>query len=107
MNRDGARLTLSRTEPAQMTGATVLTVSRTLSKWAETGIVSRCPNGIIVQRVVKLQTQVNDIQAIQGSTSRQSCRHPPAPSYNRRNFPASVVSTQQTRELTLGLYFSH
>ena len=58
-NRDAARVSLSRTELAQMTGVTVFTVSRTLSKWAETGIVSRSRNGIIVHRLGELQTLVD------------------------------------------------
>jgi len=57
-NRDGARVVLSRTELAQMIGVTIFTISRTLSKWAETGIVSLRHNAIIVHRPGELKTLI-------------------------------------------------
>jgi hypothetical protein len=42
-----------------MTGVTVLTISRTLSKWAETGIVSPRRNAIIVNRPSELRSLID------------------------------------------------
>ena len=59
-NHGGARVALSRRELAQMVGATVFTISRTLSKWAESGIVSRGRNAVIVHRPGELRTLIED-----------------------------------------------
>jgi CRP-like cAMP-binding protein len=59
-NRDGTRVVLSRTELAQMIGVTIFTVCRTLSKWAETGIVSLRHNSIMVHRAGELKTLIDD-----------------------------------------------
>ena len=56
----GARIALSRRELAQMVGATVFTISRTLSKWAETGIISRGRNAVIIHRPSELRTLIED-----------------------------------------------
>lgn len=58
-NRDGAHVVLTRTELAQMIGVTVFTISRTLSKWAESGIVSPRRNAIIVHRPGALRTLID------------------------------------------------
>ena len=59
-NPDGARVVLSRTELAQMIGVTVFTISRTLSKWAKCGIVSRRRDAVIVRRVGELRALIHD-----------------------------------------------
>jgi len=57
-NYGGARVALSRRELAQMVGSTVFTISRTLSKWAEHGIVSRGRNAVVVHRPSELRTLI-------------------------------------------------
>lgn len=63
-DRHGILVEMSRTELAQMTGLTIFTVSRTLSKWSESGIVSRgIRNAIIIQRIEDLKALLWNRQA--------------------------------------------
>jgi CRP-like cAMP-binding protein len=55
-NRDGTRVVLSRSELAQMTGVTALAISRTLSKWADAGIIGRARDAIVIHRPSELRT---------------------------------------------------
>jgi CRP-like cAMP-binding protein len=59
-NFGGARVALSRGELAQMIGVTVFTISRTLSRWADTGIISRGRDAIIIHRPGELRTLLEE-----------------------------------------------
>jgi CRP/FNR family transcriptional regulator, nitrogen oxide reductase regulator len=59
-NHGGARVALSRGELAQMIGVTVFTISRTLSRWADTGIISRGRDAIIIHRPGELRTLLEE-----------------------------------------------
>ena len=48
VSRDGLRVVVSREELAQMTGVTIFTVSRTLSRWAELGLLIPRREAIVV-----------------------------------------------------------
>jgi CRP/FNR family transcriptional regulator, nitrogen oxide reductase regulator len=59
-NHGAARVALSRGELAQMIGVTVFTISRTLSRWADTGIISRGRDAIIIHRPGELRTLLEE-----------------------------------------------
>ena len=52
---NGIELSLSREELAQMTGATLFTISRTLSRWAEQGFVIPRREAVVVKEPEKLR----------------------------------------------------
>jgi len=52
---EGTRVLLSREELAQMTGATLFTVSRLLSSWAEQGLVSRRRRVVVIRDATRLR----------------------------------------------------
>ncbi len=58
---DGTRIILSRGELAQMTGATLFTVSRLLSSWAELGLVGPRRRGVIIRDALRLETLNEDL----------------------------------------------
>ncbi len=53
---DGIQVSLSREELAQMTGTTLFTISRVLSKWAEEGFIHPRRESIIVRDPRRLET---------------------------------------------------
>ena len=54
---DGVQVSLSREELAQMTGTTLFTISRVLSKWAEQGLVSPKREAVIVLNAKRLELE--------------------------------------------------
>jgi CRP/FNR family transcriptional regulator, nitrogen oxide reductase regulator len=48
-NPSGVQISLSREELAQMTGATLFTISRIISKWSDEGLVKPCREAVIVK----------------------------------------------------------
>jgi CRP-like cAMP-binding protein len=59
---DGIQISLSREELAQMTGTTLFTISRVLSKWAEKGFIIPGRESVIVGDPAGLQS-VSDLDA--------------------------------------------
>ncbi len=56
-SKGGVEISLNREELAQMTGTTLFTISRLLSKWGEEGFVLPCREAVVVldsQRLVKV-----------------------------------------------------
>lgn len=51
----GVEVTLSREELAQMTGATLFTISRTLSRWAEEGFIIPRREAVVVREPERLE----------------------------------------------------
>jgi len=58
---EGTRLLLSREELAQMTGATLFTISRVLSRWAELGLVSPRRRVVVICDATRLETVGGDL----------------------------------------------
>ena len=58
-HQGGVRVSLSREELAQMTGTTLFTISRILSKWGEEGFVLPCREAVLVRDPQRL-SQVGD-----------------------------------------------
>ena len=58
-HQGGVRVSLSREELAQMTGTTLFTISRILSKWGEEGFVLPCREAVLVRDPQRLG-QVGD-----------------------------------------------
>jgi CRP-like cAMP-binding protein len=54
--REGVEVGLSREELAQMTGTTLFTISRILSKWAELGLVVPKRRGVVISNPAALKT---------------------------------------------------
>jgi len=54
---DGVQVSLSREELAQMTGTTLFTISRVLSRWAEQGLVSPKREAVIVLNAKRLELE--------------------------------------------------
>lgn len=52
---DGTEISLSREELAQLTGTTLFTISRILSKWAELGVVIPRREAVLVRNPVRLE----------------------------------------------------
>jgi len=52
----GVQVSLSREELAQMTGTTLFTISRILSKWAEQGVVAPKREAVVIRDAARLQT---------------------------------------------------
>jgi CRP-like cAMP-binding protein len=57
---EGVQVSLTREELAQMTGSTLFTISRVLSRWAEQGLVRSGRETIIVDQPEKLEAINND-----------------------------------------------
>jgi CRP-like cAMP-binding protein len=55
-SRDGIQVSLTREELAQMTGTTLFTISRVLSKWAEQGFVQPLREAVVVNDPVRLES---------------------------------------------------
>jgi CRP-like cAMP-binding protein len=55
-SHEGVEVSLSREELAQMTGTTLFTISRILSKWAEQGFVAPRREAVLVRDPVRLRT---------------------------------------------------
>ena len=55
-SNEGIQVSLTREELAQMTGSTLYTISRVLSKWAEQGFVQPRREGVVVNDPQKLET---------------------------------------------------
>jgi len=55
-SRDGIQVSLTREELAQMTGTTLFTISRTLSKWAEEGFVMPQRESVVVNDPERLES---------------------------------------------------
>jgi len=53
---DGAEVSLSRAELAQMTGTTLFTISRVLSRWAELGLVVSKREAVVIPDARRLET---------------------------------------------------
>jgi CRP-like cAMP-binding protein len=53
-SKDGIQVSLTREELAQMTGTTLFTISRVLSKWAEQGFVQPLRESVVVSDPDKL-----------------------------------------------------
>jgi CRP-like cAMP-binding protein len=58
---EGTMVSLSREELAQMTGTTLFTISRILSKWAEQGLVTPKREAVIIRDAEELETVSDDI----------------------------------------------
>jgi CRP-like cAMP-binding protein len=59
-SKDGVQVSLTREELAQMTGTTLFTISRVLSKWAEQGLVVPLREGVVVNDPGKLESVNGD-----------------------------------------------
>jgi CRP-like cAMP-binding protein len=59
---DGIQISLSREELAQMTGTTLFTISRVLSKWAEKGFITPGRESVVVGDPTGLKS-VSDLDA--------------------------------------------
>jgi CRP/FNR family transcriptional regulator, nitrogen oxide reductase regulator len=57
---EGIQLSLTREELAQMTGTTLFTISRTLSRWAEQGLVQPQREGVVVNDPARLESVRED-----------------------------------------------
>jgi CRP-like cAMP-binding protein len=55
-NADGIEISLSREELAQLTGTTLFTISRILSKWAEVGVVVPRREAVLVRDTERLES---------------------------------------------------
>jgi CRP-like cAMP-binding protein len=53
---DGIQVSLSREELAQMTGTTLFTISRVLSKWAEQGVVTPRREAVLINDLQRLES---------------------------------------------------
>src|SRR5260370_7223037 len=53
--RDGIQVLLSREELAQMTGTTLYTISRLLSKWSEQGVVTPRREAVLINDLTLLE----------------------------------------------------
>jgi CRP/FNR family transcriptional regulator, nitrogen oxide reductase regulator len=60
--REGVEVALSREELAQMTGTTLFTISRIISKWAELGLVVPKRQGVVIcdPAALKTATELDD-----------------------------------------------
>jgi CRP-like cAMP-binding protein len=56
VHQDGVTISLKGEELAQMTGSTLFTISRTLSRWEKTGMVSRRRHSIVIHDLAQLET---------------------------------------------------
>jgi CRP-like cAMP-binding protein len=59
-SKDGVQVSLTREELAQMTGTTLFTISRVLSKWAEQGFVQPMREGVVVSDPGRLESVSDD-----------------------------------------------
>jgi CRP-like cAMP-binding protein len=59
---DGIQVSLSREELAQMTGTTLFTISRVLSKWADQGVVTPRREAVLINDLKRLES-VSDEEA--------------------------------------------
>jgi CRP-like cAMP-binding protein len=59
-NPNGMQISLSREELAQMTGTTLFTISRIISKWSEQGLVKACREAVIVNDPHRLGQVCNE-----------------------------------------------
>ena len=59
-SQQGVQVSLTREELAQMTGTTLFTISRVLSKWAEQGFVQPLREGVVVRKPEKLEAVGGD-----------------------------------------------
>ena len=57
---EGVEISLSREELAQLTGTTLFTISRILSKWAELGVVTPRREAVLVRDAERLESVSND-----------------------------------------------
>jgi CRP/FNR family transcriptional regulator, nitrogen oxide reductase regulator len=57
---DGVEVSLSREELAQLTGTTLFTISRILSKWAELGVVTPRREAVLVRDSERLESVSNE-----------------------------------------------
>jgi CRP-like cAMP-binding protein len=57
---EGVQVSLSREELAQMTGTTLFTISRVLSRWAEQGLVTPKREAVIIRNAALLATVSED-----------------------------------------------
>jgi CRP-like cAMP-binding protein len=57
---DGIEISLSREELAQLTGTTLFTISRILSKWAELGVVTPRREAVLVRDPERLESISNE-----------------------------------------------
>jgi CRP-like cAMP-binding protein len=57
---DGVQISLSREELAQMTGTTLFTISRILSRWAEKGFISPGRESVVITDPKRLKTIGNE-----------------------------------------------
>ncbi len=62
-SKDGVQVSLTREELAQMTGTTLFTISRVLSKWAEQGFVQPMREGVVVSDPERLESVSDDEDA--------------------------------------------
>ncbi len=57
---DGVEISLSREELAQLTGTTLFTISRILSRWAELGVVTPRREAVLVRNRERLESVSNE-----------------------------------------------
>jgi CRP-like cAMP-binding protein len=55
-SKDGVQVSLTREELAQMTGTTLFTISRVLSKWAAEGFVQPLRQAVVVHDPERLES---------------------------------------------------
>jgi CRP-like cAMP-binding protein len=53
---EGVQVSLSREELAQMTGTTLFTISRVLSRWAEQGLVAPKREAVVICDAARLES---------------------------------------------------
>jgi len=58
---EGTQISLSREELAQMTGTTLFTISRVLSRWAEEGLVIPKREAVVIIDAAGLETAGEDL----------------------------------------------
>jgi CRP-like cAMP-binding protein len=85
-SRDGVEVVITREELAQMTGTTLYTISRTLSKWANFGFILPRREGVVILDPARLKRQAG----LDESHPRECRRH-------RGSDHAQVVSLRTQR----------
>jgi CRP-like cAMP-binding protein len=59
-SKEGIQVSLTREELAQMTGTTLFTISRVLSKWAVQGLVQPIREGVVINNPERLESASDD-----------------------------------------------
>lgn len=84
-SRDGTQILLRRDELAQMTGATIFSISRMLARWSEQGLIQTARESIIVSDPERLGRLGNVEDGLAQPVARPQIEHLDRP--NRRPWP--------------------